>query len=444
MLALALPAVLITMLLAATVAPASAARADRQREKLSAEQERAALRGKLAGLRREMEGTESARSHASDALAASERAISEANRALNELAQEQREAAERIDLLRRRQQALQAQLDQKKRQLGRLARDQVVASGSDRMQLLLSGDNPNRINRDLRYLDYVARAQAQLVVRLQADLAQVASNTEEIVAATAELDEIAADQRQQKAVLEKEKSKRAILLTSLSNKLESQRKEAGALERDEKRMALLLNRLSKLIEEQRQAELAQARQREAQQREAQQRKLAARKPAAGKQREPFRPDPIDADEKPAQAASREPAAVPAAVDMGALRGQLKLPVKGELVARFGSRRGEGGNWKGVFIRATEGAEVRSLAAGRIAYAEWLRGFGNLVIVDHGNHYLSVYGNNQAVLKQPGDIVKAGDVIASAGNSGGNEFSGLYFELRFQGRAVDPMQWMAGR
>ena len=97
-----------------------------------------------------------------------------------------------------------------------------------------------------------------------------------------------------------------------------------------------------------------------------------------------------------------------------------------------------------FIKAEEGAEVRSVAPGRVAYADWLRGFGNLIIVDHGNQYLSIYGNNQAVLKRPGDAVKEGEIIANAGNSGGNEFSGLYFELRFEGRAIDPLKWMASR
>ena len=82
-----------------------------------------------------------------------------------------------------------------------------------------------------------------------------------------------------------------------------------------------------------------------------------------------------------------------------------------------------------------------MAGGRVVFAEWLRGFGNLIIVDHGGQYMSIYGNNQALLKRAGDAVKAGDSIASAGNSGGNEESGLYFELRHQGRAFDPSGWV---
>jgi septal ring factor EnvC (AmiA/AmiB activator) len=112
-----------------------------------------------------------------------------------------------------------------------------------------------------------------------------------------------------------------------------------------------------------------------------------------------------------------------------------------VAARFGTKRGDGPTWKGLFIKAGEGADVRAVAGGRVVFADWLRGFGNLIIVDHGGQYMSIYGYNSALLKRAGDIVKAGDPIASAGNSGGNEESGLYFELRHQGTAFDPAGWV---
>jgi septal ring factor EnvC (AmiA/AmiB activator) len=121
-----------------------------------------------------------------------------------------------------------------------------------------------------------------------------------------------------------------------------------------------------------------------------------------------------------------------------------LPVRGDLVAKYGGKRGDGPSWKGLFIRTAEGAEVKAVAAGQVVFAEWLRGFGNLIIIDHGSQYMTIYGNNQAVLKRAGDIVKTGDIIASAGNSGGNEQSGLYFEMRHQGRAFDPLGWITLR
>ncbi len=127
-----------------------------------------------------------------------------------------------------------------------------------------------------------------------------------------------------------------------------------------------------------------------------------------------------------------------------MKGSLKLPAKGELLSRFGATRSGGGPaWKGLFIQTPNGAEVHAVAPGRVVFAEWLRGFGNLLIIDHGDQYLSVYGNNEALLKQPGDVVQTGDLVATAGNSGGNPETGLYFELRYQGKPFDPIGWTSG-
>jgi septal ring factor EnvC (AmiA/AmiB activator) len=124
------------------------------------------------------------------------------------------------------------------------------------------------------------------------------------------------------------------------------------------------------------------------------------------------------------------------------RGQLRLPVAGELTGRFGAPRGATGiEAKGVFIRAPEGQPVRAIAGGQVVYADWMRGFGNLLIVDHGEAYLSIYANNESVLKQVGEAVSTGETIATTGASGGNEESGLYFELRHLGRAFDPLRWV---
>jgi septal ring factor EnvC (AmiA/AmiB activator) len=129
-------------------------------------------------------------------------------------------------------------------------------------------------------------------------------------------------------------------------------------------------------------------------------------------------------------------------EFASLRGQLRMPVRsGMITSKFGTKRGEGPSFKGLFIKASEGVEIEVVAAGRVIFADWLRGFGNLIIVDHGSQYISIYGNNQALFKRAGDTVKGGDAIASIGNSGGNEQSGLYFEMRYQGRAIDPSSWM---
>jgi septal ring factor EnvC (AmiA/AmiB activator) len=125
-----------------------------------------------------------------------------------------------------------------------------------------------------------------------------------------------------------------------------------------------------------------------------------------------------------------------------LKGKLRLPVRGELSNRFGSPRSDGGlTWKGLFITARTGEEVRAIAAGRVIFADWLRGFGNLLIIDHGSAYMSLYGNNETLYKRVGDAIRGGDPVATVGNSGGNADSGLYFELRHEGKPLDPLRWV---
>ena len=431
------------LLAAACVATSWAGTTGRDEQKRAAESEHAELRKKLSDLKQDILKTESDKQHAEDELAESEAAISTANRKLFALNAEQQQTQQKIIDLANQQQQLQQQVDQQKKQFSTLLRQQYQTGNSDRIKLLLSGDNPNRINRDLQYLGYVSQSQNRLITQLRENLAAVESNKLATEQAKLDLDDIAKEQEQQKADLVKQQNKRAALIKQLSSKLTAQRKEAGQLQKNETRLASLVDKLNRLIEEQRKAELLQQEKRRAAQlaQEAK-RKAEAQQNAAtskqGNQKTPAKPV-VTAPE------SIEVTKTPEKINDGSqfaqLKGRLRLPIKGELTAKFGSQRGEGTVWKGLFIRASEGTEVKAIASGKVIFAEWLRGFGNLIILDHGGQYMSIYGNNQAVLKQAGESVNAGDVIASVGNSGGNEQSGLYFELRFQGKAIDPLGWV---
>ncbi|KQW90363.1 protease [Massilia sp. Root418] len=505
--------------------PAHAAPAkptERSKQKLQAEAERAGLQQKLNELKRDIGKTESAREDAADTLAESEEAISNANRSLRELSEEQAQTNVKLQTLGEERARLQATVEQQKQQLAKLLREQYVAGNEDRIKLLLSGDNPNRINRDLQLMAYVSQAQARLLESLRANLRAVEANQAEAQNARDELEEIAQEERQQKELLVKEKAKRAAVLAGLSQRLVAQRKEAGKVAQDEQRMAGLVDKLGKLIEEQARAAaaekarlervaaaraakaradaeakaLAQAKAREqakaraealakARAEQAERERIAKAEgkpkpaplplppaavapppgptppaaPAQTAQAEPGKPaasgehgklEPIEVDESKVAAVKDEPPArkadialAPAMPDgaFAALKGQLRPPVAGKVAARFGSKRGDGPSWKGMFIRAAEGAEVHTVASGRVVHAAWLRGFGNLIIVDHGGQYWSLYANNQSLLRRVGDVVKAGEVIAAAGNTGGNEESGLYFELRHKGKEFDPAGWV---
>ncbi|ALU87408.1 membrane-bound metallopeptidase [Herbaspirillum rubrisubalbicans M1] len=441
---------------------------ERTKQKQAAEKEQADLQQRLANLKRDIDKTETAKDNAADALSASEQAISKANRSLRDLAQEQQATEARLAQLVKQLNELTALVNAQQAQLSKLLREQYVAGNEDRIKLLLSGDNPNRINRELQYMGYVSQAQAKLIETLRANQQAIRANKADTQNAKFELEEIAQEELEQKKVLEREKGRRQTLLSQLSTKLNAQRQEAGRLEQDQQRLSSLVDKLAQIIEQQKKAE-AEAREKrrqeqlakakaEREKRLAEQRaraeKRAAEAAKAAKEGKPApkTPDPADAiddDEPPQSASLGRNDTLPEPSDnfgkpFASLRGQLHLPVKGELVSKFGSRRGDGPTSRGLFIRAQEGSEVRAVAAGRVVFADWLRGFGNLIIVDHGNQYMTIYGNNQSVLKRAGDLVKAGETIATAGNSGGNEQSGLYFEMRYQGRAFDPLGWVTSR
>jgi septal ring factor EnvC (AmiA/AmiB activator) len=427
------------------VLASSAGASNRSTQKKQAEDARAELQDKLKSLKNEINKTVTAKDRASEDLEEVEDAISNADRSLHELQDEQALTEQKLKELLEAQAQLNIKINRQKQQLADFLRHQYMHGDSDRIKLLLSGDNPNRINRELQYMGYVSQTEAKMIAGLRGNLATAEKTTQEAQAAKAELDEIAEEEQTHKLALEKDKKKRANLLTQLSNKLYKQKKEADSLQKDEQRLSNLVLRLNKLIEEQIKAEQLRAAQLEKQHQE----KLAADKLKKEKQQanqvtksgKINRPNPIDDDEPPKKV-SGNANAVNDGSEFSRLKGQLHLPVKGDLIARFGSKRDDGPSWKGLFIKALEGTEVKAIAAGKVVFAEWLRGFGNMIILDHGGQYLSLYSNNQSVLKHAGDTVKAGETIAAAGNSGGNEESGLYFELRYQGRVFDPLSWIS--
>jgi len=444
---------------------------ERSKQKAQAEAQRAGIQQKLNALKKDISRTESEKEDAADELSESEEAISNANRSLRELADEQAATNARLQDLGTQQERLAQTIANQKQQLAKLLREHYVAGNEDRIKLLLSGDNPNRINRDLQMMAYVSQAQARLLDSLRTNLAAVEANQAETQNARDELEEIAQEQRDQKALLEKEKTRHASLLANLSSKLVTQRKEASKLEQDAQRMSGLVDRLTRLIREQeiaaekerkRQQELAAARAKAAA--EAKARALARAKEQqaererlareAAKNGKPYKPPaPVKEEpqvaEQPAETTPAAPAksadtALAADLPSGAfesLRGRLTAPIAGTIAARFGAKRADGPVWRGMFIKAPEGTEVRAVGPGRIVYAQWMRGWGNMIVVNHGGAYLSIYGFNETLLKHAGDSVKAGEVIASAGSTGGNGESGLYFELRHLGKPIDPTGWV---
>ncbi|WP_241119487.1 murein hydrolase activator EnvC family protein, partial [Achromobacter xylosoxidans] len=169
----------------------------------------------------------------------------------------------------------------------------------------------------------------------------------------------------------------------------------------------------------------------------------AETPPAKPAEPPKKAEPVEEPATQTRSAPSQQATRAAPVGGGnGLRHGLAAPVRGQVQGRFGVDRPDGGVWRGIVLRAPEGTPVKVVAPGTVVYADWLRGFGNLIIVDHGQQYLTVYAYNQSLLKRVGDSVAAGDTIASVGATGGQVESGLYFEIRHRGAPVDPAQWLA--
>jgi len=387
------------------------------------------LRGQIEAMRKEVAAAEGTRADAADQLKDAEREISLLQRELHDLATQRGDLQATLARLAMQSRDMEARISSQQGQLEQLVRRQYLQGEPDLLRLLLNGDDPNQIARDLHYLTAIGRARGELLQEIGSALEQkkaLAADTRERAGELAAVEE---RQKERREALVQKREQRKAALAKISARIAAQRKEIGAKERDERRLSQLVERLAKIIA------ARPAPKRESAPAESKPQSAGSEKPRTGKAQESTRTPEIVNE--------RTPEARPGS-SFARLKGELRLPVKGVVTGRFGASRPEGGTWKGLFIRAAAGTEVRSIAAGRVVFADWMRGFGNLLIVDHSDGFLSIYGNNDALLKQVGDNVRGGDAIAAVGDSGGNPESGLYFELRQQGQALDPMKWVSVR
>jgi len=372
---------------AAAAAPAANAQTEELRQ----------LRGRIDALQQRLAAAEETKSEAVDSLRESERAISETNRVLRELAGQQRALNAKLSELQEQSHRAATDIDGQQARLARLLYQQYIGVQPDALKLLLNREDPNRIARELHYLTHLSRARAELIRGLRSNLGRLNELEGATRQQSAELAAIDAEQHAQRKRLEAEKRARKAVLARVSRQIEQQRREISTLKRNENRLAVLVKQLSRM--------LARA-----------------------------RPEALRNERLPDASGDGSPFAQ--------LKGRLNLPVRGELRNRFGSpREGSGLSWKGLFIAAPAGQDVKAIAAGRVVFADWLRGFGNLLIIDHGGGYMSLYGNNESLYKQVGVATLGGETVAAVGNSGGNTDSGLYFEIRHQGKAFDPLAWV---
>lgn len=361
----------------------------------------------VAAERRKLEGQ---RGDASRQLRHADEQVGHSGRVLREtetaMTREQRVLAR----LQQRRDLLQAALGGKREELARLLRAAYTIGDDAPLKLLLAQDRVADAQRALTYQRYLQRDRVTRIQALTTELQQVDVLEQQIASKRSALETAQRAQRQQLAQLEQARRERARLVAQLDQRYQDRAGREKTLGRDAKALQQLLARL-----------------RVAAAKAAAQRRSAARtpKPAAGK-------------------ASTTPLRK-ALVSAPALQvGGLGWPLSGSLLASYGGTLPDGRSSEGVLIGAAAGSTVKAVADGRVVFSDWMNGYGLILIVDHGNGYMSLYAHNDALLRDAGDAVKRGDPVASVGNSGGQGRPALYFELRRNGQPVNPNSWLQKR
>ena len=291
-----------------------------------------------------------------------------------------------LDKLELQREEYLTSLEQHHEQLAEQVRSSYRLGRQSRLKLLLNQDDPARLSRMLAYYDYVNRAQAHRISGLREALTTLDAMQQSIDTELLRLDEV---QREQRSVLEHldgQRKERQSLLAELARQISSEQSQLLELQRNRQDLETLIGRLVDVL-----ADI--------------------------------------------------PADLGQHLGVASRKGRLPMPVDGPVMHAFGQSRGGGLKWQGWLIEAQTGEDVIAVAYGRVAFADWLRGYGLLLIIDHGEGFMSLYGHNEILLHEVGDWVEPGEAISVVGAEAGGS-QGLYFELRKNGKAIDPVAWLA--
>jgi septal ring factor EnvC (AmiA/AmiB activator) len=400
-------------------------------QRVETKQQLEAARKDIAELKKLLEQLQQEKSSVQTQLKRSETEMGNLQKQVNDLNKQLEESEAELKRLDGEKKKLQQSRVDQQKLIGTQARAAYKSGGrQEYLKMLLNQQNPEQFSRTLTYYDYLSKARFEQINTFNETIRQLGQVESDIDTQRTRLNEQKDMLDSRHAELARVHEERKQALSKLNTDLAARDKRLKARQDEQAQ----LNQVLKTIEETlaRQArEAEQARQRAV----AEAQRLQQQRESRGQASAP--------------SASKLPVQGPMVSSAGSYggpfasaRGKLPWPVDGRLIARFGSQRGDDprSKWDGVMISASEGSTVRAVHGGRVVFADWLRGAGLLVILDHGNGYLSLYGHNQRLLKNAGDVVKAGESIATVGNSGGQERSALYFAIRQQGRPSDPIQW----
>ncbi|UQB78040.1 murein hydrolase activator EnvC [Pseudomonas shirazica] len=429
---------LILLALSCLLSPAFAdERAQTQQQLDATRQDIAELKKTLGKLQEEKAGVQKD-------LKATETDIGNLEKQVEALQQELKKTEGELERLDTEKKLQSARVEQQ-RLIAIQARSAYQNGREEYLKLLLNQQNPEKFARTLTYYDYLSKARLEQLRTFNETLRQLANVEQEIATQQQQLLAQRADLDSRRQALETERGKRQQVLAKLNSDMKDRGQKLQSREQDQADLSKVLKTIEETLARQaREAEEARKKALLAQQEAEKRRQQEALAAAAAREqaREPVEP-PKKARTTLGPLVSSDGANYGGA--FSAARGKLPWPVNGRLLARFGDARGSDARakWDGVMISANPGTQVRAVHGGRVVFADWLRGAGLLVILDHGNGYLSLYGHNQSLLKSAGDIVKAGEAISTVGDSGGQDAAGLYFAIRQQGRPTDPSQWCRG-
>lgn len=353
------------------------------------EQQLEALKSSISKLQHWLDSAKDKRSHIQSDLKKSELQISQTARKIKAVAGDIQQAQSKLKTLQSQRKTLLAARKQQEQYIARQIRAAYGIGRQEYLKVLLNQEQPDQLARALRYYDYFNQARAGQIEQYSATLQQLRVNEQAINQETTALQLSKQQLEQKRSALRDNKQKRQKILLRLEGTIKNKDQELEKLLANRKQLEQLLDAVEQTIAELKLPETA--------------------------------------------------------APINQLKGRLPWPTKGKIVRRFGSTdRLARTRWNGMLIAASEGREVTAIHHGRVVFADWLRGFGLLIIIDHGHGYMSLYGHNQTLYRSPGDWVNPNEVIASVGNSGGQKQAGLYFEIRKDGKPQNPQQWILAR
>ncbi len=352
-------------------------------------------------------------------LRKSEQEVGSTEKRVRELQQQLDQQEQELQKMQQQRQQLEQQRSSQRTAIEQQVRNAYALGRQSKMKALLNQQEPATLSRALTYYDYFNRARAEQIDGYVALLVELDELQPQIESRAGKLRSARDDLDQRRRELDRARSERERALAKLNATIKSKDQEYQQLAQDRSALEAVLKKIERAA-----AAAAAAAAKQKQQQTAKSTPTPAGKPASGGGFAVTATSPVAGNQPFAQ-----------------LRGQLPWPVAGKAVNRFGAQRGNSPlRWQGINIAAREGETVRAVHGGKVVFADWLRGSGLLLIVDHGGGFLTLYAHNQSLLRNVGDTVRGGDAVATVGNSGGQAQAGLYFEIRRHGVPSDPTAW----